>query len=335
MFVGVFLVLLGDKVDGNRVGVGGAVAVEVYGYIAELATLAKLGRLSKPRLARARVLMGLLREAGFLPSEISEFVGGRWKADAVRRYGLWSGVADMSRRDAVIGVVAGLVAGGYGLEDVVLCTAAKKQLDKAGITFNEAIGIGLAVLSAKASVMDLSVFSVEVRESQQTLSELETRKNLADDLDRLGLTREVQLDILGWAKGFGGEEKVKRFLAEYPSHSSLIQAEKKIEGRIEVLKGEVSALEGRRAQHQSIIDGNLNLFNTVNALIIQGWNPVNLDLVKSLTEKHGGLSEVLHALNKLSEVKGKVEKPEDSLMNINFDNLIKKLEDKGRKDKAK
>ncbi|MCX6642785.1 MAG: hypothetical protein NTV15_05295, partial [Candidatus Bathyarchaeota archaeon] len=90
--------MLSGKVGGIRVGVVGGVAVEVYGYIVELAALAKLGRLSKPGLARAHVLMGLLREAGFLPSEISEFVGGRWKADAVRRYGVWSGVADTSRR---------------------------------------------------------------------------------------------------------------------------------------------------------------------------------------------------------------------------------------------
>lgn len=325
MYTGVFLDLLGGKV--GNIWVVGGVASEVYGYIVELAALARLGRLSKPRLARAHVLMGLLREAGFLPSEISELAGSRgggdarrrWGVDAVRRYGVWSGVADMSRRDAVIGVVAGLVAEGYNLQDVALCTTVKKRLDKADITFGESLNIGLAVLSAKASVQDLSDFSVEVRESHQTLKELEARKKLADDLDGLGLSRDVQLDILGWAKGFGGE-KLKKFLAEYPSFNSLIQSQNKLvdklRSEIPRLEGEISVLEGRRANLQDVINSNEKLFATVIILIRQGWNPAYLDMIMMLTEKYGDPWKAYHVLEDWGKANEKQTRSMKALMNV-------------------
>jgi len=176
-------------------GVVGEVARGVYGYAVELRKLAGLGRVSGGQLVRVRCVMGLLRGAGFGSGEISLLSGGRWGASYVRRFALWDGVVDVSRRDAVMDVFAGFVAKGGHIDDVPGYLGAKEALDPVGLTFKNAALIGKAVEVCGMSPRGMVAFSAELVDGGRSIADLSARLKLDEELNGLKLTIGVQKRI--------------------------------------------------------------------------------------------------------------------------------------------
>ncbi len=313
---------------------GGGVGAEVYEYAVELYGLGKLGRVRGEALHRARQLMGLLRDSGFSCPEVSLMSGGRWKADDVRQYGVWSERPDLSRRDAALGVFAEFVSKGYKFDDVAGYIEAKKDLDAIDMTYDDAITVGRAVVMSQASVSKLVEFSKDLLGAKKTVKELRERMDLDAKLDGLGVTREMQEMFLDLSKLHGG---VDNFYEVLLGHKSLQLAEREeeiVKKRVTSAKQEIEALkvskeslrENNRKLSEILTDRNRELAE-INSLYVAGWNIATMMLVSVLTKQWGGVKNFMEGINKydsLKKIEAEIEAKKAELSPVKSPNGVAK-----------
>ncbi len=284
----------------------------VYGWVVELYRLGRLGKLVGSQVARVRSLMGLLRGAGFGSGEISYLSGGRWGASYVRRYAVWDGVVDVSRKNQVLEVFAEFVTKGGNIDDIPGYLDASAVLNPIGLTFMDAAMIGVATRVSGMDPQGMASFAADLVDGKAKIVDLTARMKLDAKLNGLGLTRGVQMRIMKVAKGYPSIDRFFEVLGEAEILDKLLDLEVLAESRIKKLEGNIANLEERKGDAEEAVRKVEAPLNDLYMLIGFGWNIVWLAMLLQVMKKYGDPGKVLADFNQYGSMKELIAELEET-----------------------
>lgn len=277
-------------------------AYEVFEAVKELNEIGTLRRPGDDRLARAYFLMGLLRDCGFSSFGVSVLVGERWGDSAVRRFGKGSGVVDVSGRDELLDMVGGFARGGGNLGEIEEYRKAKAELGAVGLDFPGSARLAQNLVKCRSGVAEIDDLSSKLAAGGRFVGEVVERIEVDKDLVGLGLTREIQLRMLGAAKACGSPEELLEAVRVAGGLHSLRREEAELNELIDGMMERVKALSDERNRLGSEVQRRRGMIDAADAALIAGFDVMSLLFVSVEARELGSTSEVINGIRKYTTI---------------------------------
>jgi len=294
--------------------------------ITELRDLSKKKPLHGENQVRAKQLMTELRAQGFTNKEICDLTGGGWSEPTVKSYTKGISVEDATAKKEAMSLLREMVSRNLTLDDVSKSLSMDDKLKDEGVTFDELSSLLVQASASGVAPKDLVSMHYDAEESGLSFDELKQTLSCKKELDVVGFTpdslkkiRDVSVkygspeDILEAIQGYGSLQEMR---SEYNHQAS---KKEKLEKVVEKSTQLVSSLEERRASAEETI----NLFQHINNM---GYNEKALQDLENLSQKYGGVKDVIEAVNAYADLRGlKAEVEGIERRRANEESKLKKL----------
>lgn len=287
--------------------------------VGELLSLAKKKPRSDTDLARAKNLMFELKKMGYKNREISELTDGGWSEPTVKLYTRGEKVRDPTPKENSIKILTQLVSMGLTLEDVKTTISMTADLDAEDVNLKDVSSLLGEAKRSNVSVKDLLQLHRDVKVSGLTLVQFGEVLSYKSDLDDAGFTLDGLKKVSQVSKTYGGYSKVLEAINAYSSLKAIEaevkrvgSAKEELEKRVGGLKAEVKDLE----EEKKLIESALNVYEDLKNL---DFDEAALKALKKLSDRYGGVKEVLESVNtftNLGELESKVREIETKRLDV-------------------
>jgi hypothetical protein len=162
--------------------------VSQFQAISDLHTISKLPKISRSDRARARKLIGVLYQAGFLPHEIEELANTRWKRNTISKYCRELEVKNTSEKDRALGLMKEFILNNGSLEELDYYVKIKKELESEGLSIDDIVENKCDVDNYKLDLAEVASISAVLKEKGSTWNQFLDYTKLVLDVLQLGYT---------------------------------------------------------------------------------------------------------------------------------------------------
>lgn len=290
-------------------------------------TLASKPTLSKAEHEEARTLMRQLREAGMSNEELSKLSKGKWTPSTIKFYTPGIKPAHPSQWEDSVALLDKLISSGLTLDDVGTAVTVSEDLKSHGVNLDNVIDLLLAADSSSLEIADLIQQYELFGESGLSPKNVSEALSLKEELERRGLGLDSLAPLVELAKNQGEPRRIIQALSKYASLNELSEQVDSASGELESLNQQID----EKCQQMEEVETKLTKLKmpieAYEKAIDLGFTEHELAKLSGLTQKYGGVKEVLKAieayaslfdiLNKntkakaeLSEVKANISKLE-------------------------
>ena len=271
--------------------------------IRELRSLVKKKPLKGGDLTKAKELARMLKEMGFTNKEISELTDGGWSEPTVKLYTRGVKVGDPTTKRRITELLVELVEGGLTLEGVEHALSMERSLKAIGLEVGDVLNFIGDVKRERVDMRSVIETYRGLQKAKLTIEQASSLSSYKSELDALGVSIEGLRIICELSKKYGGYNDVLKALNAYDNLQS-------IENKIDGLKQEIGILERRKAElngevseldkKRESVREDLELYRELEG---NGFTLEVLSKLKKVSEKYGGLNNLLEAIDTYSGLK--------------------------------
>ncbi len=265
--------------------------------IRDLASTCRPSKLDKAHRSHAADLMKQLRGYGFTNHELSVLARRMVSEPTIKRWTRGVTVEDTTEHDKIIAILGDFALGGNTIKDIDEYKVDRKEISGI-LSFKDCVKLAGNLVAIGANITGLLKLGDELAGLDLKVPAINANIALNKELGDLGVTPQIQAELLEASRRFGDHQEVFKALEIYDDIKALENIKKRLENIVEILEKREADSKRRKEGYDNEALRQKTYLDIVKLLVSDySYDYDSLRTLHDLAAKYGNPLHVMGAVN--------------------------------------